>query len=192
MVKWGESAVMDRICAYLQQKKAGNNLTWAEIAERANLPESTVRKIITGQTEDPRYSTMERIVRAVGGCMHDIITSPDDVQLMSDPEAMDSPAPIQPVQAPQSAPVAELKTDARLDIEATINQIKATYEARIADLKEAHLRENDRAKMVHLRHLHSLRTMCWSLGIALAVILVFLLGMIIIDMSTTGIGWLRR
>ena len=192
MVKWGESAVMDRICAYLQKKKAGNNLTWAEIAERANLPESTVRKIITGQTEDPRYSTMERIVLAVGGCMHDIITNPDDMQLMSDPEAMDNPAPIQPVQAHQNTPIPEPKNDTQIDIESITNQIKAAYEARISDLKEAHLRENDRAKMVHLRHLHSLRTMCWSLGIALAVILMFLLVMIIIDMSTTGIGWLRR
>lgn len=192
MVKWGESAVMERICAYLQQKKAENNLSWAEVAERANLPESTVRKIITGQTEDPRYTTMERIVLAVGGRMHDIITNPDDIQLMSDPEAMDNPAPIQPVQAPQSATIPEPKNDTQIDMGPITDQIKAAYEARIADLKEAHLRENDRAKMVHLRHLHTLRTMCWSLGIALAVVLLFLLVMIIIDMSTTGIGWLRR
>lgn len=192
MVKWGESAVMDRICAYLQQKKTENNLSWAEVAERANLPESTVRKIITGQTEDPRYTTMERIVLAVGGRMHDIITNPDDMQLMSDPEAIDIPMPTQPVQAPQNAPMPEPKNDTQIDIGPIIDQIKAAYEARIADLKEAHLRENDRAKMVHLRHLHTLRTMCWSLGIALAVVLLFLLAMIIIDMSTTGIGWLRR
>jgi transcriptional regulator with XRE-family HTH domain len=42
-------------------------LTQRELAERAGLPDATVASIESGNTRDPRFSTIERLVRAAGG-----------------------------------------------------------------------------------------------------------------------------
>ena len=172
---------MDRICAYLQQKKAENNLSWAEIAATAKQPESTVRKIAGGQTLDPRISTFVSIVYAVGGNMQEVSELLNDVLIDLDIGA----SFVLKVEVKEEVKVIPPTTVNESDLlvpldRSELRELKSAYEARIADIKEAHLRENDRAKMVHLRHLHSLRTMCWSLGIALAVVLLILLVMIIL------------
>jgi transcriptional regulator with XRE-family HTH domain len=52
------------------KKKAG--LTSKQIAEMTNLPERTVVRIFSGETNDPRIDTVRRIVSAVGGSLDDI------------------------------------------------------------------------------------------------------------------------
>jgi transcriptional regulator with XRE-family HTH domain/N-acetylglutamate synthase-like GNAT family acetyltransferase len=42
-------------------------LTQRELADRAGLPDATVASIESGATRDPRFSTVERLVRAAGG-----------------------------------------------------------------------------------------------------------------------------
>lgn len=52
------------------KKTCGMNCT--EIALAANLPEATVRKVMSGKTSDPRYETIFRIVTAMGYTMNDL------------------------------------------------------------------------------------------------------------------------
>ena len=39
----------------------------------SNVPEATIRKILTGETDDPRLETVIRLVASVGGSMDEII-----------------------------------------------------------------------------------------------------------------------
>lgn len=58
---------------YLQSLKAKNGYSWSEIANLSNIPEVTVRKIITGETETPRIDTVIALVNALGGELNGII-----------------------------------------------------------------------------------------------------------------------
>lgn len=58
---------------YLQSLKAKRGYSWSEIANLSNIPEPTVRKIITGETETPRIDTVIALVNALGGELNGII-----------------------------------------------------------------------------------------------------------------------
>ncbi len=165
---------MDAIRIYLNYLKKEKNISSEALASEANLPVTTVRKILSGETKDPRYSTLKLLMDALGG---DI----SQIGMEGFPKDKPEPEPILP----------EIKNGEAVNPDALVLHLKEVYEQRIADLKEAHLRENDRAKMVHLRHMQTLKTMCWALGIALALVLGALLVVLIVDMFTIDKGWLR-
>lgn len=58
---------------YLQKLKSKNGYSWSDIANLSNIPEVTVRKIITGETETPRIDTVIALVNALGGELNGII-----------------------------------------------------------------------------------------------------------------------
>lgn len=53
----------------LQSLKSAANLTAKEISQRAKVPESTLSRILSGETPDPSYATVVRIVTAMGGSL---------------------------------------------------------------------------------------------------------------------------
>lgn len=55
------------IGARLRSLRHVARLTQRELAQRAGLPDATVASIESGATKDPRFSTVERLVRAAGG-----------------------------------------------------------------------------------------------------------------------------
>lgn len=57
----------------LEKMKEASGMTCTEIALAADLPEATVRKVLTGRTPDPRYDTLYRIVTAMGYTMNDLV-----------------------------------------------------------------------------------------------------------------------
>jgi predicted transcriptional regulator len=56
----------------LKELKTKTMMTTKQIAEKANLPEKTVIRILQGATSDPRVDTVRRIVAAMGGSLDDI------------------------------------------------------------------------------------------------------------------------
>ena len=60
---------------YLKSLKSKGNLSWQDISRASGLPEATIRKIFSGETADPRFETVVRLVSAMGGSLdkiHDI------------------------------------------------------------------------------------------------------------------------
>ena len=51
--------------------KAG--ITCSEWSKLSNVPEPTIRKILSGETPDPRFENVFRLVSSVGGSMDDIV-----------------------------------------------------------------------------------------------------------------------
>ena len=56
---------------YLNTLKAAGGFSWAEISNLSGIPEPTIRKVFSGETADPRFETIARLVIAMGGDMSD-------------------------------------------------------------------------------------------------------------------------
>lgn len=56
----------------LKELKKKSNLSSKQIAEKTNLPERTVVRIIAGETDHPRIDTLYNIVKALGGTLNDV------------------------------------------------------------------------------------------------------------------------
>ena len=57
---------------YLNTLKIKGNFTYSDISRLSGIPEPTVRKIFSGETADPRFETLLKLVTSMGGSMDDI------------------------------------------------------------------------------------------------------------------------
>ena len=73
------------IIDYLNALKNKGNFTYEAIAKLSGIPESTVKNIMTGKTEDPRFETLSKMVYAMGGSMDEVNsrTKGEDVEMNS-------------------------------------------------------------------------------------------------------------
>lgn len=56
----------------LKELKAKTGMSSKQIAEKTNLPERTVSRIFSGDTDNPYVDTLRRIVAVLGGSLDDI------------------------------------------------------------------------------------------------------------------------
>ena len=59
---------------YLHTLKETGDYSWADISSMSGYPESTIRKIFSGETADPRFETVAKIVIAMGGDLGEAIS----------------------------------------------------------------------------------------------------------------------
>ena len=59
--------------------KAG--ITCSEWSKLSNVPEPTIRKILSGETPDPRFENVFRLVTAVGGSMDDLVGAKKETEV---------------------------------------------------------------------------------------------------------------
>ena len=53
----------------LKKLKLERNLTTKQISELSGIPESTISRILSGQTDNPSFDTISAIVKAMGGSL---------------------------------------------------------------------------------------------------------------------------
>ena len=51
------------------------------MSKLSGLPDTTIRKVFSGETADPRFETVAKLVTAMGGSMNDIIAKPKEEEL---------------------------------------------------------------------------------------------------------------
>jgi transcriptional regulator with XRE-family HTH domain len=59
---------------HLKELKKTSGMSVKQIAEKARLPERTVNRIFSGDTDNPYVDTIHRIVTVLGGSLDDILT----------------------------------------------------------------------------------------------------------------------
>lgn len=71
---------------YLKYLKVNGNFSWYDISTASGLPEATIRKIFSGETADPRFETVVRLVSAMGGSLDKInaIEKVDKMEITED------------------------------------------------------------------------------------------------------------
>lgn len=57
----------------LKELKKNKGMSVKQIADKTNLPERTVSRIFSGDTDNPYVDTLHRIVTALGGSLDDIL-----------------------------------------------------------------------------------------------------------------------
>ena len=57
----------------LKELKKRSNMSAKQIADMTNLPERTVSRIFSGETDNPYVDTLHRIVTTLGGSLDDIL-----------------------------------------------------------------------------------------------------------------------
>ena len=57
----------------LKELKKANGMTSKQIADATKIPESTIKRIFSGETDDPYVSTIHRIVTVLGGSLDQIL-----------------------------------------------------------------------------------------------------------------------
>ena len=63
----------------LKELKKSKGMTSAQIAEVTKIPESTIKRIFSGDTTDPYVTTIHRIVIALGGSLDHILADTNAV-----------------------------------------------------------------------------------------------------------------
>ena len=59
---------------YLSDLKEETGMSWADLSAATKLPDSTIRKIFSGETADPRLETISLIVSAMGGSIDTMLS----------------------------------------------------------------------------------------------------------------------
>ena len=63
------------IVNYLNALKTKGNFTYETISNLSGIPESTIKNIFSGKTEDPRFETVSALVAAMGGSLDAIYSA---------------------------------------------------------------------------------------------------------------------
>ena len=63
----------------LKELKKSKGMTTKQIADATKIPESTLKRIFAGDTEDPYVSTIHRIVTVLGGSLDHILADTNAV-----------------------------------------------------------------------------------------------------------------
>ena len=58
---------------YLIALKEKGNFSWSDLSTMSGLPDTTIRKIFSGETADPRCETVMKLVVAMGGSMDELV-----------------------------------------------------------------------------------------------------------------------
>ena len=63
----------------LKELKKAKKMTTKQIADATKIPESTIKRIFAGETDDPYVSTIHRIVTVLGGSLDHILADTNAV-----------------------------------------------------------------------------------------------------------------
>ena len=63
----------------LKELKKAKGMTSKQIADATKIPESTIKRIFSGETDDPYVSTIHRIVAVLGGSLDNILAETNAV-----------------------------------------------------------------------------------------------------------------
>lgn len=126
---------------YLNGLKTKGNFTTGEIANLSGIPEATIRKILSGETADPRFDTVAKLISAMGGSLD------------------------------------EVAVKKKIELEGnSIVTLKEMYDERIRDIK-------DQVRLLVRNNK--------ILSICTLVLIAFLIGVFIFDVSVGTHGWVR-
>ena len=122
----------------LKELKKAKGMTLTQIADATKIPESTIKRIFSGDTIDPYVTTIHRIVIALGGSLDNILA---DTNAVLSPESI--------VEVKETAEV----VSSELDIAVSKNDV---LEAKVAALTmELELLKKELAHKEELLALHN-------------------------------------
>ena len=152
------------LTTYLNTLKTKGNFTYENIANLSGIPEGTVKNIISGKTEDPRFDTVSAIVVAMGGSL-------DAIYCATKKE--------------------DYEANAVITLKETYNQriteLKENYESRLSEKDKQY----ERLLAETEKHIETIKLDKKWFRIASVVTVLGLIGLfLLIEFTTPGKGWI--
>lgn len=173
----------DILAKYLTAKRIEKGLTYEAVATESKIPESTVKNLCSGKTEDPRLETVIPVMEALGGSFDEMLypeKTKDKLKEHSDLALKD-------MYEHQISIIKETN-------EAHIRNIRSHYEQHHEDLKENFERRlADKAEIIDSQkeHIKTLKKESLITKITLGVCVVVFIGVLIAELANPELGWFR-
>lgn len=174
---------VETLAKYLNAKRIEKDLTYEAVAIESNCPESTVKNLCTGKTEDPRLQTVIPIMKAVGGSFDEMLYPEETSTEMN----KSSTLALKDMYEHQISVIKETN-------EAHIHNIRSHYEQHHEDLKENYERRlADKREIIdsYKEQLQTLKKDSLVAKIALGVCLALFIAILIAEVMNPNLGWFR-
>ena len=168
---------------YLNAKRVEKGLTYEAVANESNLPESTVKNILTGKTVNPQLETVIPIMKAVGGSFDEWLYPEKAKGDRNDSSVL----ALKDMYEHQISIIKE-------NNEEHIHNIRAHYEQHHEDLKENYeKRLADKRELIesYKEHIISLKQDCRSSRIAFGIAIAVFVTVLIAEVMNPELGWFR-
>lgn len=159
----------------LRQLKKKSQMTNQQIAEKSNIPESTVARIFSGKTPNPTVATVVAMARAMGGSPADLMNDEDIIEAGADAEKQDDGGDCCPVCDKCSA--ASEPNSAKESLPPEYSAAHERFYEDIISLYKVEMKKKD----VWLARLF------WCL----AIIVLFILIVLIFDITHPNFGYVK-
>lgn len=173
----------ERLANYLNEKRVQAGLSYEAVASISNRPESTVKNLCLGKTEDPRLETIIPIIKAVGGSFDEMLFP----EKTKDEIKETSVLALKDIYEYQLSKIKETN-------EEHIHNIRSHYEQHHEDLKENFERRlTDKRELIesYKEHNISLKKECRSSRIAFWISVSILVGILVLEVMNPSLGWIK-
>lgn len=173
----------EKLANYLNEKRLQAGLTFEAVASLSNRPESTIKNLCTGKTEDPRLETVIPVMKAIGGSFDEMLfpeKTKDEIKETSMLALKD---------------IYEFQlSEVRKTNEAHIHNIRLHYEQHFEDLKDNYERRlADKRELIdsYQEYLLSIKKECRASKISFWICVVVLVGILVLEVANPNLGWIR-
>ena len=179
----------------LRQLKKKSHMTNQQIAEKSNIPESTVARIFSGKTPNPTIATVISMARAMGGTVADLLDEEDkkvaEYNLTDNPELMKQESNIEN----ETAEDAEVlfASDDKISALSELIDKNEVFEHTSRPLEDVTLHEKFYEDIINLYKNELKKKDVWITRLfwCLAGIMMFVLFVLIFDILNPGFGFVK-
>ena len=173
----------------LNEARIEKNLTMEKTAELADVPEPTVKNILTGKTKYPRSDNLDSICHVLGIPMEKALRQAEKTELENQgiKDGDLSVLALKEIYEMQLAATKEMNEAHIANIRAHYEQhhedLKENYERRLADKRELIDTKDAHIKSLERSYLHS-KVLSW-------ICVSVLVALLIAEVMNPNLGWLR-
>ena len=170
------------LARYLTTLKEKSGLTYETIAEISGIPEPTIKKLVSGKTDNPGIDTVAPVIYAMGGSIDEAYTgkNKDEVKEIS----ISSIKELYEYQLNETSKMSETHiNNIRAHYEQHREDVTKNYEMRLADKREI-IKEKD-------EHIKTLKKENLISKILAGVGYAILICLLILEVANPNLGWLR-
>lgn len=173
----------ETLANYLNEKRLQAGLTYEALATMSNRPESTVKNLCLGKTEDPRLETIIPVIKAVGGSFDEMLFPEKTKDEMKETSVL----ALKDIYEFQLSKARETNEEHIHNIRSHYEQhhedLKENFERRLADKRELIESYKEQVKILKKEYLIS--------KIALCACVVLFIGFLIAELMNPNLGWFR-
>lgn len=184
----------ETLANYLNEKRLQAGLTYEAVANISNRPESTVKNLCLGKTEDPRLETVLPIMKAVGGSFDELLYP----EKTKDEVKETSVLALKDIYEFQLAEIKRTNEEHIHNIRSHYEQhhedLKENFEKRLADKREiieAHKEHIRTIEEKHKEHIRTIEKECSTHKKSFWICVVVFIGVLIAEVMNPDLGWVR-